>query len=380
MSQKKSNAKLGNVIGYTFPRLHETKEWYVDFQAIDPESGQLKRKKYHITKSSKREMRRAATALIERLGIKLRQGWTPWETNTNQRGTKLLEDIIEKFLSDTEVTSRKTTLENYKSRVNILREYLKENPITYAFQFDRPFITDFLDWTISKRGASPRTRNNYRIFCSILAEFMLERQYITENPVNSIKKLREPKKNRQPIDSQTLHQIFAHLKQTDPDYLLACMFEYYCFIRPNELTYIRIRDISVKDQTVFIPAEVSKNKMDGKVALNRDIIELMLELKTLQTPTGHYIFSKGFKPGPAKSDPDIFNKRWKTLRKALRLPSELKFYSLKDSGIRDLSNAKGVVTARDQARHQDISTTNIYLQGATRDAPQAAKDFRGALN
>ena len=85
MSPKNSNANLGKVLGYTFPRLHTGKEWYVDFQAIDPETGFLKRKKYYITsQKSKREMRKSADALIEKLGIQLRQGWTPWETNKNK--------------------------------------------------------------------------------------------------------------------------------------------------------------------------------------------------------------------------------------------------------------------------------------------------------
>ncbi|MBD5355728.1 MAG: hypothetical protein HDR88_01820 [Bacteroides sp.] len=152
MSQKNSDAKLGSIIGYTFPRLHQAKDWYVDFQAIDPASGKLKRKKYYITKSSKREMRASADALIEKLGIKLRQGWTPWDCSGNQRGTKSFDEILIKYLAAIDRSSRKTTLESYSSRVNILREYMKTNPIKYAFQFDRSFVTDFLDWIVETSG------------------------------------------------------------------------------------------------------------------------------------------------------------------------------------------------------------------------------------
>ena len=58
---------------------------------------------------------------------------------------------------------------------------------------------------------------------------------------------------------------------------------------------------------------------------------------------------------------------------------EYKFYSLKDAGIRDLANAKGIVVAKEQARHRDISTTNKYLQGHDTTAPVAAMDFVGDL-
>jgi hypothetical protein len=55
------------------------------------------------------------------------------------------------------------------------------------------------------------------------------------------------------------------------------------------------------------------------------------------------------------------------------------FYSLKDSGIRDLANAAGIVVARDQARHADISTTNKYLQGSSLTVHEETKHFEGHL-
>lgn len=50
------------------------------------------------------------------------------------------------------------------------------------------------------------------------------------------------------------------------------------------------------------------------------------------------------------------------MREALHWDEHYQFYSLKDSGIRDLANSQGVVIARDQARHSDITTTNKYIQ------------------
>lgn len=50
------------------------------------------------------------------------------------------------------------------------------------------------------------------------------------------------------------------------------------------------------------------------------------------------------------------------MRTALGWADCYQFYSLKDTGIRDLANSEGVVVARDQARHSDISTTNKYIQ------------------
>ena len=71
----------------------------------------------------------------------------------------------------------------------------------------------------------------------------------------------------------------------------------------------------------------------------------------------------------------MFNK----VRAALRWPDTYQVYSLKDSGIRDLANAEGIVVARDQARHTDISTTNKYLKGDSMSVHEETKHFEGNL-
>lgn len=44
MCLKSSSAKLVNVMGYTAPRLHDGREWYIDFYIIDPATGEPRRK------------------------------------------------------------------------------------------------------------------------------------------------------------------------------------------------------------------------------------------------------------------------------------------------------------------------------------------------
>lgn len=70
---------------------------------------------------------------------------------------------------------------------------------------------------------------------------------------------------------------------------------------------------------------------------------------------------------------NYFNK----VRTKLKFPDSYQFYSLKDTGIRDLANAEGIVIARDQARHADISTTNKYLKGADMTVHEETKHFEG---
>ena len=311
----------------------------------------------------------------------MRSGWSPWVTADDNRGYILLEDAFKKYMATIEKMPKYKTRKSYTSRLNILREYISTLllPPKYVYQFDTAFVSDFLDWIYLDREANARTRNNYRQWCSSLAMFFIERQYLSTNPVEKIKPIDETPKKRQPLSPTMLKQMSEYLSKKNPMFLLACRMEYYTFIRPEELSHIKINDISIADQAVFISAEVSKNKRDGRVGLNDEIIKLMLDLNIFSHGGDSYLFGEKLRPSTTKGSSEMFRREWKKMRRALRWSDDYQFYSLKDSGIRDLANAEGIVVARDQARHTDISTTNKYLQGRDMPVHEATKHFEGHL-
>ena len=176
-----------------------------------------------------------------------------------------------------------------------------------------------------------------------------------------------------------LAEMRKNLKEKDPYFLLACELEYYTFIRPNELSHLRVQDVSLEYQTIFVSGSFSKNHKDGYVGINTRICNLMIELQVLEKPGEYYLFGKNFIPNKKRSNADQYNRRWKKMREELGWSEEYQFYSLKDSGIRDLANDAGIVVARDQARHSDVSTTNRYIQVHPNDVHEATKTFEGEL-
>lgn len=379
---RRNYSPQSEVLGFTYPKLHTGKSWYVDFTSLDPATGTMRRKKYMLDSIAKvNDRRKRATELIESLLKMLRSGWSPWVDVNDNRGYTLLEDALYKYEKHLEKQPKLKTRQNYGSRLNVLREYIRQLviPPKYIYQYNTSFVSDFLDWLYLDREVGGRTRNNYRGWCSSLACYFIEREYLSSNPVAKIKKVPVNAKKRQPLTPAMLSQLRSHLAVRNPVFLLACMMEYYTMIRPEELTNIRIGDISIKEQSVFVSAEFSKNKRDGKVGLNDDLIRLMLDLELFRHPGDCYIFGDKLKHCRTKASSEIFRRQWIKVRKALRWGDEYQFYSLKDSGIRDLANAKGIVIARDQARHTDISTTNKYLQGRDMPVHDETKHFKGAL-
>lgn len=82
--------------------------------------------------------------------------------------------------------------------------------------------------------------------------------------------------------------------------MFLCQFAYYTFIRPDEITNIKLSDIYLKEQKVFIASSISKNRKDGMVGLNDKLIKAMLDLDVFSNPGNYYLFGKGFKPSKIK--------------------------------------------------------------------------------
>lgn len=380
MCSKTLGTNVSKLVGYTYPKLHKGKEWYVDFYALDPVTNEMRRKKYSISTSVRvAERNRRAAEIIDVVTKQLMKGWNPWVQTDNSRGYVLFEDCLSRYLEYVDRMDRKKTRQSYRSRVNVLKEYIatRTTPLKYAYQFDESFCTDFIDWIYLDRESSPRTRNNYRGWLYGFAEFLVARKNIGANPVERIKIMAEHEKFRKDLTPEMLKTMTTYLTEHDKHFLLACLMQYYTLIRPGELSHLKVGDISIKNQTIFVSHEFSKNHKDAEVGLNKSIIKLMLDLGVFKNSSDCYLFSHEFKPGTERVGSDQFNKRWKIMRNHLKWSDCYQFYSLKDSGIRDLANSQGVVVARDQARHSDITTTNKYIQN--HGVQQVTLNFEGNM-
>lgn len=285
MCSKFCNGNSSNIVGYTPPTLHKGVRWFVDFTSLDPARGLMRRKRYYIKDSlSVSEKKRRASEIMDVLTKQLAQGWNPWVTDDESRGFVYFDNCLERYLDYVDRMDRKKTRQSYRSRVNILREFITSqvNPIKYAYQFDIGFCNDFIDWIYLDRESSPRTRNNYRGWLYGLAEFLIARKHINTNPVEHIKVMPEHEKYRKDLTPEMLNQMSNYLCRNDKSFFLACLMQYYTLIRPGELSHLKIGDISLKKQTVFVSHEFSKNHKDAEVGLNKIIIKLMLDLEVFK--------------------------------------------------------------------------------------------------
>lgn len=388
-SFRRKGASALEVLNYTYPVLHTGKEWYVDFRCFDPISGKRKRKKYYIPPKLSASAKRAyAATLIAALVDRLHKGWNPWTQQASEKQYitySSIRDIYKHYLRALcdKKSIRIGTYNSYLSFLNIFDEWVQRrvSPLVYVYQLDTECFTEFLDYLLLEKDVSPRTRNNYLLWISTFCAYLVEKGALEVNPAANIKKLREGEKFREQFSAEQLQDLRTYLEKHDRRFLLACMFEYYTFIRPEELCSIKIQDISIKGQKVKLSGEFTKNRKNAVVAINDDLIKMMIDLDVFSYPGHYYLFGgRDFRPSEKKQMGRIFRETFQKLRKKMGLPDCFQFYSLKDTGIRDLANSEGIVIARDQARHSDVKTTNKYLKGDEMAVHEEAKHFKGAFS
>lgn len=377
LPQKKKNTFLRAVVfQHTPPVLREHKEWYIEFYVFDPALNTMRRKRMKINRINPISKRRKyAKEVMARISEQLLRGWNPW-IERDERSLYLLEDVFSKYeLSIDKMFSigcyRKDTYAGYKSYLKIFREYTRTlDPITYLYQLDKHYIIRYLDYIFIEKGCSGQTRNNHLTWLQVFCGWCIDKSIMKVRATDGVSRIdkRLLKKNRVIIPLDTVRKIGAYLDENDRHFLLACHLLYSCFIRPVEMTRLKVGWFNVQRSTITIPGHASKNKETLVVTLPRKVMKFIIDLGVLSSPIDDFVFSEKLLPGPVQIDTKIFRDHWAKVRNALSLPKEYQFYSLKDTGITEmLDQNMASIAVRDQARHSSLEITEVY----TRHSQQA---------
>lgn len=384
------DSSLNEILSYTYPKLHTGGCWFISFYAFDPARGGMHRKRIKINSvGTAAEKRRYAAQVCHRLSTKLEAGWNPWVESDADYSYKLFSDVLAHYRSYitkqlNDGVLRKSTVHGYMSSAGIMERWNREQPATirYIYQFDRTFCVRFLDYVYVGRDNSPVTRNNNLAFLRSFSTFLVQHLYVKEKPTAGIQCMSKGQqiKERTEVATVDMRRLHDWLIQNNKPFLLACYFLHYMLIRPGEISKLRLSDISVAKQTVYIDASISKNKKSGSVTISTPILELMIDLEYFNAPSNYFIFSKDFRPGPKSRGAKAFRDYWNSaIVPALNFPKEYKFYSLKDSGITEMLRALDTLSVKEQARHSSLEITDAYTPQGVRPANPILQNYKGIL-
>lgn len=371
-------------IDFIPPKLCKGAEWYIYYSVLDPETRKMKRFRKKINHIPENIRLKAAKSIMAEIEKKLSLGWNPIIENIAPKADHPIGAVFETFLSAKRNELEGNSIRSYRSFIFTLSKWLTSQCISLdsaVYLFDVTCARKFMD-DIELR-ISGRTYNNYMRFYRTLWNWMIDRGYCKDNPFMKLgrKAKKTTSKKRRVLSSQERRDLEILLVENNPEYLVMCLLCYYCFIRPKEIVELKVGDLRLKQQVVFIRGEIAKNDKDSIRTIPDAMMKYLLKLK-LDTPSNYYLFGKhpnfDFTPGPEKMCSRTIAKYWELhVRNVLKWKQDLQFYSLKDTGMTNMiSDGVPLTFVQEQADHSSIAMTAVYVHKGGGKAREEIKKVR----
>jgi integrase len=354
-----------------------SKNWYIDFGYRNPVTLKMDRfrRSGNINNFSTAEERTTeAKKLIAEYTFKIKAGFNPYEDDKfvydalayeaasikNRKADYTIESYLNEAYKAIEPVLRKKSKSKYLGQIRTFCYWLSANDLdNFPIDcFDKTYVEKFLA-TIK----FPTTRNGYKANLGRFWNELILQKVIKENPWKLIKKVPEIRKGKLPFSKYQINLLKDKFTKQAPDLWLFCCFQHYCFIRPGELRLMKISYIDFEQQTITVPAEISKNKKRQTVWIPDVFVSIIQHYKLDVTNPEFYIFGKENKPGKLPFGRDYYSKLHKKFLIELNISNEFSLYSWKHTGAKSLATKTGnVKELQMQLRHHDLNTTDIYLK------------------
>ena len=359
------------LLEYIPATIHPGKDFHVSYYVINPDTNKLERKKVRLNRIKRVSDRNSvARQLVHNINVKLAKGWNPFIENEAPKSLHKLTDVINTFQTVKFKETEANTIRSYKSFLKMLTDYITnilKEPNMFVYRFDKVMASDMMLWILANRAKTGKTFNNYLRFFKILFNWMKEFNYVRTNPFENIRPKPEKEKFRKPVDNEMRNRIREYLYENNKNYLAICLLCYHCFMRPKEICELKVCDISISKKTIRVRADIAKNDKESYRTIPDHMMKHFLDLN-LSAPGNHFLFADheeaySFATGSKKIDSRKIAKYWEKIRKVLKLPKEIQFYSLKDSGIIQIfDDGVSLPEIQAQADHSSDRITRIYYR------------------
>lgn len=312
----------------------------------------------HLSESARKEY---AARRIQEINRGLMSGAVADEVYTENNSTYLVDALQNKL--DNLLGLRPKTIKNYNDYTRKFINWLNKNGYArlFADKLSVDIVHDFVRYLFDS-GLTNRTVNNTLQHVSTI----LSKARIEPNPMATYPKFQTETGRNIAYTEEQQRQLTEYMQRKDINLLMICKHMYYTLMRPNEISLLRVGDISAyhPDQIAF-NAEISKNKMFRNVTLPRKYHEeLVAWLKLYDAKPEWFVFGRGFKPGPKHFPPNQMADSYKRrVLDPLKLTNGYTFYSWKHTGVVRLYLG-GVKTSaiRMQTGHISEKSFETYLK------------------
>lgn len=336
-----------------------SKKWYIDFGYCIV--GKRKRyKRLWIPFVPNHQSRYdSAKKLIDKINAQIEANQLPEQKKPTEKKDKFIEEL-ENALERKQL--RKKTIQTYITAARKFSKFLLENDLNYkalteqnifSFQSSIDGINNYKKIIIS------HLRNCYTA--------LLDERMIKYNPFTGYKvKLRSTESDHNhPFEDPQKQQIEDYLIENNYKLYLFTRFIFYAFIRPKELTQLRVSDINLQNRTIKVVGEIAKNNKTEFVPIVKPLYDLIIESGICNYPKTHYIFGKDLEPCSKKVGVNTPTNWHREALKEMGIYEDHKtvLYGWKHTGnIFAYMKGIDIKLLQKMNRHSSVATTETYLK------------------
>ena len=190
---------------------YKGKDCYVGYYAEDPITHKLKRLKIRLNYiEGAKERAKYASHLVFTINEKLYAGWNPFVEEYSKNAAATFKAACVAFMKD-KADLRPDSLRSYKSYTNIILQWAADNGVgeAYCFQFDKQTAKRFMLHVSTDGHKSARTYNNYLRHYQTMFAWLVDNDFMKENPFKDIKPKKEDQKMRKTVPADVRKRILA---------------------------------------------------------------------------------------------------------------------------------------------------------------------------
>lgn len=375
------------------PKLHDyngdvNKQWFVYFTCKNPKNNKMVRFRIYEGFSkfkTPHEKHLHAKKLISSLIIKLEKGWFPFKEDNSvilenstryyrvaeqfkkaRKNNKTWEFYLSEYISDKKPLIRESTYHTYSSKIRIFLRWLKQNNLdgNDINELSYQDIKNFYRYLFNSRKVAGRMANSYTTLFNDICRRLVDENILKENPFEKIRPYAKSTKPPKPFTEILLHQMKNYLIEKDIQMWTVCQFIFYCFIRPIELRFLKIKDIDFISGKVAVPGSISKNHKTQPVIIPIHFLQYLIDNGYNKANNEFYVFTKDGKPGLVPLYKNYMFNHFDKMRKELNIPKEYKFYGWKHTGgLKLKQSGADLIEMQQQFRHHSLDQLNQYLKG-----------------
>jgi integrase len=281
---------------------------------------------------------------------------------------KTFNEIAPLFLKEMEIKITSKSLSGYKNHTTVFSEWLETQgmaklPIS---DLDRDTISSFFIYLATDKDLDRPTCQKYYLSLRKVFQYALKRGELSVIPLDLVVFPRKKEdKSSQVISPEHMKILLPEIKKKDKQLHLACMTEFYTFLRPGtELRLLKVGDLDLNNGTVQVIQDHAKNGHKRIVTIPNQLVELYKEYGIDKADKGLYVFGKSKRPDTRPCSVNMLRWRFNKYRDQFNMPKGYKFYSFKCTGATILHNSNKVSMRElmDQLGHSRLEATQHYLK------------------